>query len=201
MSPAVVRRLIVAIPLLALGSAPAADGVGQTAGFRAGVFEPPRTAPDFRLPGSNGSPVTLNQYRGRVVALTFGFTYCPSICPVTLANLARAFDELGPAAGDVRVVFVSVDPERDSPARLREYLSFFNPAFVGVTGTPSQLQAVQREYGISARKVTSKNEKLGYEVHHSTAIYLIDRAGKLRLLMPFGKPHGDLVHDIRLLLE
>jgi protein SCO1/2 len=194
------RGALLAALLTALVAVPA-PAAGQDGGFRGGVFDPPRAAPAFRLQGSTDEPITLGRYRGKVVALTFGFTYCPRICPVTLANLARAFETLGPAARDVQVVFVSVDPERDSPARMREYLGFFNPAFVGATGTPEELDAVQREYGITARKAVSENPKLGYEVHHSTFIYLIDRAGKLRLLMPFGKPPEDLVHDIRLLLK
>jgi protein SCO1/2 len=187
--------------LLLLFAVPAAEGAAQGPAFRAGVFDPPRAAPEFELPGSNGSPVTLGQYRGKVVALAFGFTYCPRICPVTLANLARVFETLGAAAAEVQVVFVSVDPERDTPQRMREYLSFFNPAFVGATGTPQQLAAVQREFGISAKKAVSQDEKLGYEVHHSSFVYLIDRDGRLRLLMPFGKTADDLAHDIGLLLK
>jgi protein SCO1/2 len=120
---------------------------------------------------------------------------------VTLANLSRAFEALGPAASGVQVVFVSVDPERDTPERMREFLDFFNPAFVGATGTPGQLEAVRREFGISAEKAVSQNQKLGYEVHHSSFVYLIDRQGRLRLLMPFGKTADDLVHDIGLLLK
>jgi protein SCO1/2 len=186
--------------LLALCAVAAARGA-QDAGFRAGAFDPPRAAPDFELPGSTGASVRLSQYRGKVVALAFGFTYCPRICPVTLANLARAFEALGTAASGAQVVFVSVDPERDTPARMREFLDFFNPAFVGVTGTPAQLEAVRREFGISAQKAVSQNAQLGYEVHHSSFVYLIDREGRLRLLMPFGKTADDLAHDIRLLLK
>ena len=188
-------------PLLVLLAVPPAAGAAEGATFRAGVFDPPRPAPEFELPGSNGSPVTLGKYRGKVVALAFGFTYCPRICPVTLANLARVFEKLGPAATDVQVLFVSVDPERDTPQRMHEYLSFFNPTFVGATGTPQQLEAVQREFGISARRAISEDRKLGYEVHHSSFVYLIDRDGRLRLLMPFGKTADDLAHDIGLLLK
>jgi protein SCO1/2 len=186
---------------LMLSCAAAAAGAAESVAFRAGVFDPPRAAPEFELPGSNGSPVKLSQYRGKVIALAFGFTHCPRICPVTLAHLSRVFEKLGPAASDVQVVFVSVDPERDTPQRLREYLSFFNPTFVGATGTPRQLEAVRRDFGISANKATSEIKNLGYEVHHSSFVYLIDREGKLRLLMPFGKSADDFTHDIALLLK
>lgn len=195
------NRALAIASLLALCSAAAAAGAEQSDGFRAGVFDPPRAAPEFDLQGSNGSPLRLSQYRGKVVALAFGFTYCPRICPVTLANLARVFEKLGPAASDVQVVFVSVDPERDTPQRMHEYLAFFNPTFMGATGTPQQLEAVRREFGISASKAISPDKKLGYEVHHSSFVYLIDRAGTLRLLMPFGKSADDLAHDISLLLK
>jgi protein SCO1/2 len=196
-----VKRTLATATLLALLSAAAVASAAQSAGFRAGVFDPPRAAPDFELPGSTGAPVRLSQYRGKVVALAFGFTYCPRICPVTLANLSRAFETLGTAAGGAQVVFVSVDPERDTPERMREFLDFFNPTFVGATGTPGQLEAVRREFGISAEKAVSQNAKLGYEVHHSSFVYLIDRQGRLRLLMPFGKTADDLAHDIGLLLK
>lgn len=195
------NRALATAALLGLFSAAAAAGAAQNAGFRAGVFDPPRAAPEFELQGSNGSALRLSQYRGKVVALAFGFTHCPRICPVTLANLARVFEKLGPAASDVQVVFVSVDPERDTPQRMREYLGFFNPTFMGATGTPPQLEAVRREFGISANKAISQDKKLGYEVHHSSFVYLIDRAGSLRLLMPFGKSADDLAHDISLLLK
>lgn len=195
------NRALATFSLLVLFSVPAAAGAAESDAFRAGLFDPPRAAPEFQLQGSNGSLVKLSQYRGKVVALAFGFTYCPRICPVTLANLARVFEKLGPAAGDVQVVFVSVDPERDTPQRMREYLSFFNPTFIGATGTPQQLEVVRREFGISANKASSQNKQLGYEVHHSSFVYLIDRAGSLRLLMPFGKSADDLAHDINLLLK
>jgi protein SCO1/2 len=190
-----------AIAALLLLSGVARAATQPAPAFRAGVFDPPRAAPEFELPGSTGSPVKLSQYRGKVIALAFGFTYCPRICPVTLANLAKTFEKLGPDASQVQVVFVSVDPERDTPARMHEFLDFFNPAFVGVTGTPKQLEAVRREFGISAEKVISQNKQLGYEVHHSSFVYLIDRQGRLRLLMPFGKSADDLAHDVALLLK
>src|SRR5688500_224881 len=147
-----VNRALATATFLALSCAAAAAGAAESAAFRAGIFDPPRAAPEFELPGSNGSAVKLSQYRGKVIALAFGFTHCPRICPVTMANLSRVFQKLGPAASDVQVVFVSVDPERDTPQRMREYLSFFNPTFVGATGTPQQLEAVRRDFGISAKR-------------------------------------------------
>ncbi len=170
-------------------------------GFKSGVFEPPREAPAFELDGSNGAKLTLQQFRGKVVILEFGFSLCPRICPKTLANVAQAFDLLGPAAADVQHIFVTVDPDRDSPERLREFLAFFNPTFLGATGTEEQLDAVQHAYGVIAVKEASTDKKQVYEVHHSSSIYLIDRQGMLRVLVPFGKAPDAIAHDLRILLQ
>jgi protein SCO1/2 len=152
------------------------------------------------LDGSDGSDISLREYHGKVVAIAFGFSHCPRVCPVTLAHLSEVAQKLGAAAKDLQVLFITVDPERDSPARLREFLDYFNPAFRGATGQPEKLSAVEKEYGVIAERVASQDAKLGYEVHHSSSIYLIDRAGKLRVLVPFGRPVQDLLHDIQELL-
>src|SRR4051812_26970666 len=112
------HALFVAAMLLpAVAQGDAASGGGA---FKKGTFDPPRAAPDFTLQGSNGAALTLHQYRGKVVALAFGFTHCARVCPFTLANLARVSQELGVAAQDFQVMFVTVDPERDSRERLRD---------------------------------------------------------------------------------
>jgi protein SCO1 len=196
-----VNRGLASISFLLLASAATVAHAGEGKGFKSGVFDPPRAAPDFSLSGSNGAPVSITQYRGKVVALAFGFTYCPRICPVTLANLAQVYEKLGPAASDVQVIFVSVDPDRDTPARMKEFLSFFNPAFVGATGTARELEALRDAYGVTAKRAVSEIKKLGYEVHHSTSVYLIDRKGNIRLLAPFGKSTDDILHDIKILLS
>jgi protein SCO1/2 len=188
-----------AMVLFILLRVPLVDAGGGA--FKSGVFDPPSAAPDFQLQGSNGAPIVLNKFRGKVVAVAFGFSYCQRVCPVTLANLSEVFKKLGAAATDVQVIFVSVDPDRDTPERLREFLQFFNPSFLGATGRKAQIDAVRQAYGVFANKVASDNKKLGYEVHHSSSIYLIDREGKLRVLVPFGRSPQDIVNDINLLLK
>jgi protein SCO1/2 len=180
-----------------------AEGDSAVAGpaFKNGTFDPPRAAPDFTLQGSNGAAVTLSQYRGKVVALAFGFTHCARVCPFTLANLARVSKELGDGAKDFQVVFVTVDPERDSRDRLRESLGGFNPSFVGATGAPAQLAALRQSYGVTIQRESAEDGSANYDVHHSSSIYLVDRQGKLRLLVPFGKAPDDILHDVRLLLK
>lgn len=187
-------------PLVALLVGVAGAGC-KSEGYRSGVFEPPREAPDFVLEGSHGAPIALRNYRGKVVALAFGFSHCPRICPVTLSRLAEVEKSLGNLASDLQVVFVTVDPERDTPGRLRDFLGFFDADFRGATGESAKLEALQHAYGVVADRVQSENKKLKYEVHHSTSVYLIDKQGVLRLLVPFGEPADDILHDVKRLLD
>lgn len=181
------------MPLLLATAAVAAPGPA----LKAGVFEPPRQAPAFALRGSDGTELTLARHRGKVVLLAFGFTHCAAVCPTTLATLAQARQALGPAAGAVQVVFVTVDPERDDAAQLKAYLAAFDASFVGGTGRSEVMAAMRRDYGIVADKVPMTG---GYAVDHTSSIFLIDRAGRLRAMMPFGREARDFVHDIKLLL-
>ena len=166
--------------------------------LKAGEFSPPREAPEISLRGSDGSELKLNRYRGKVVLMAFGFTYCTEVCPVTLATLAQARKKLGAAGNDLQVVYITVDPERDSAERMHAYLSGFDATFIGGTGKPEQLAAVQKAYGITARKVAVTG---GYVIDHSSSVYMIDRDGKLRAMMPYGHRADDYVHDVKLLLK
>jgi len=190
--------LRVASPLLALllGIA-AAVAAAPAPGFKAGVFEPPRQAPEFALRGSDGSELTLARYRGKVVLMSFGYTHCAAVCPVTLATLAEARKSLGLAADAVQVIFVTVDPERDDAARMKSYVAAFDASFVGATGAPDAMAAMRRNYGVTARRQPASD---GYVMDHSSSIYLIDRTGKLRAQMPYGHSAADFVHDVKLLL-
>lgn len=168
--------------------------------FRAGVFDPARAAPDFQLQGSNGAPVALSSYKGKIVVVAFGFSSCPTICPVTMAKLSQVWKDLGAESENVQTLFISVDPDRDTPERLRDFVTPFHPSFLGLTGTNEELAKVRKSYGIIASKVASKNKELGYEVHHSSSLHVIDREGKLRVLIPFGTTEADIVHDLKILL-
>ena len=161
------------------------------------MFEPPRQAPEFSLRGADGAELTLARYRGKVVAMSFGFTSCAAVCPVTLATLAEARRRLGESADAVQVIFVTVDPERDDAARMKTYLRSFDPSFVGGTGKAEALAAMRKAWGVTARKVATAD---GYVMDHSSSVYLIDRSGKLRALMPYGHGPEDFVHDLGLLL-
>ena len=191
------RRLLpcIALAFVAL-AAMAANAAGRTA-LKAGAFDPPAAAPEISLASSHGGTLSLARYRGRVVLLEFGFTNCPQVCPMTLATLAQARKRLGAQASKVQVLFVTVDPERDDAARLRAYLKGFDASFAGGTGTPAQLAAVRARYGATAQRKAVGD---GYTVGHSSSVYVIDTKGRLRGLMPYGRPADDYVHDVRALL-
>lgn len=210
--PAKVRRLILAatggVVLLAAAGAVAihtarppepssATARADKGKLIAGAFEPPHAAPDFTLTGSDGSTVSLARYRGKIVLMTFGFTYCAAVCPTTLATLAQARRRLGEQAEQVQVVFVTVDPARDEQEHLRRYLAAFDPSFVGATGSAGALADLRKSYGVTAAR---RGAGPDYAMDHTTSIFLIDRAGKLRAMMPFGHDAADFVHDIGLLL-
>jgi protein SCO1 len=166
--------------------------------LKAGVFDPPRLAPEFSLAGSDGHELKISHYRGKVVLLAFGFTSCTEVCPITLNTFAVTRRKLGPAAADVQVVYVTVDPGRDVPARLAKYLGSFDPSFVGGTGTEAQLATVRKDYGVSAEKKIIGDD---YAYAHSSFTYLIDRKGRIRALMPYGHSPDDYAHDLTILLK
>jgi protein SCO1/2 len=183
--------------LLSLLFAGVAVGADAPA-LKAGVFSPPRPAPDFSLQGSDGRALSLSRFKGKVVLLGFGFTSCPQVCPTTLATLAQARRKLGAAAADVQVLYVTVDPERDVAERMKNYLGAFDPTFVGGTGAAERLAAVRRDYGVFAEK---KPQGSSYTVAHSSFVFLIDRGGGLRALMPYAHGPDDYVHDLKMLLQ
>jgi protein SCO1/2 len=194
----------IAIPLL-LGAA-AAAGAAEPPRlsppadlFKAGVLSPALPAPEIKLQGSDGKPLSLERFRGKVVMLAFGFSSCGEVCPITLATLAGARKKLGGDAADVQVVYVTVDPERDDAARMKKFLGSFDATFVGGVGSRAEIDVAQQSYGISSSKKVYPDG--GYTIGHSSSIYLIDRAGRLRAVMPYGHSSDDFVHDLRILLR
>ncbi|MES2159867.1 MAG: SCO family protein [Pseudomonadota bacterium] len=173
----------------------------DTLGLKAGVFDPPRMAPDFTVRGSDGKELKLSQYRGKLVLLEFGYTSCVDVCPVSLGMLAEARRQMGAQASQLQVIYVTVDPERDTPERMRNYLRAFDPTFIGATGTPQQMARVRQDYGITATKKMIDGSKTDYTVGHSSYLYFVDRKGSLRALLPFGRTAADVVHDATLLLK
>lgn len=158
---------------------------------------------DFTLTDHTGQRRNLSDYRGKVVVVYFGYTHCPDVCPTTLAELAQALRELGPQAEQVQGVFVTVDPQRDTLPLLGQYVSAFDPRFVGLTGTPEQLAQAARQFKVIYRRQDGKAGAGGndYTIDHSAGSYLLDREGKLRVHVAYGSGSGTFAHDIKALLK
>jgi protein SCO1/2 len=192
------RRFLVPL-LLGIGAIANAAAPVASEPLKAGVLSPVMAAPTLRLTGSDGQPLTLERFRGKVVLLAFGFSNCGEVCPITLATLAGARRKLGADAAAVQVIYVTVDPERDDAAQMRKFLGSFDPTFIGGVGSRAEIDVAQKSFGISSsRKV---NVDGSYTIGHSSSIYLIDRAGGLRGVMPYGHPADDFVHDLKILLR
>lgn len=162
-------------------------------------LDEPRKAFDFRLQTAGAATVKLSDFRGKLVVLFFGYRSCPDVCPLTLANVERALAILGPAASDVQVIMVSVDPERDTPDAVAAYAQAFSPQFIGVTGSLEQLTEVARAYNIYFAKEESTSAS-DYLVTHSSTLTVIDQAGQIRLVWPFGVESSAIAADLNALL-
>lgn len=169
--------------------------------FRGTVLEPPNPAPELPLTDQFGRDFRLSDYRGKVVLLFFGFTHCPDICPTALGDLKRVMEKLGNNAEKVQVVFVSVDPERDTPNLMQRYLASFNPTFLGLNGDRAILEQAYKDYGVTVIRRDLPNSGLGYTIDHSGYIYAIDQVGNWRLLWAHGTPVDDIVSDVQALLR
>lgn len=160
-------------------------------------------APDFELYDRNGELFRLSDQRGKISLLFFGYSHCPDVCPATLAvyrELAKSLEQKN-RADDVRLVFITVDPERDTPERLQEYLPRYGEHVIGLTGTQEELEPVWDAYGVVTEKIEMPGSSLGYAVAHPSQIYLIDQNGLFRMIYPFGYSAQDIEHDILLMLR
>lgn len=169
--------------------------------FRGTVYDPPLPAPEIELTRDNGNSFRLSEKRGDIVLLFFGYTSCPDVCPTTLSELRRVVDELGEDAERVQVVYVTVDPKRDTAQKVQEYVSLFNPGFIGLSGSMDELGAVWSDYGVYREEEQMPNSATGYLVNHTARVYLIDQNGNLRLSYSYGTPTDDILHDLKILFK
>lgn len=167
----------------------------QPLAFRNTVLDGVKWGGDFELTAHSGQRLRSVDFRGKVQVLFFGYTHCPDICAPTLAKLAQLSKALGVDAGRVQVVFISVDPEHDSPAQLKKFLAAFDPAFIGLTGTADELGAIAADHMVFFKQV-----KAG-RVEHTGMLFVKDQKGRVRLLMKDSTPLDDMLHDLRLLLN
>jgi protein SCO1/2 len=160
-------------------------------------------AVDLALTDQHGEPFSLESQRGKVVVVYFGYTYCPDFCPTTMLDMMQVSDALGEDAGKFQLVMVSVDPARDTPERLDEYLEFYDPAFIGLSDTTGAdaLRDIQRGYGVMSAQQDSPEGSDGYLVDHSTSLFGIDPEGNLVLTWQYGAEPSDIAADIEHLLN
>lgn len=175
---------------------------GKPATFRGTTYaEPYPPAPVFSLSLVDGSTYTLNDLQGKIALVFFGYTSCPDVCPTTLAELNQALNRLNESdAARVQVVFITVDPGRDTPEKAQAYVNNFNSSFIGLSGTEEELTPVWSSYGVF-REVTEGTSAFGYLVNHTARVTLIDTVGNLRVSFGFDTPVDDIVHDLELILK
>jgi protein SCO1/2 len=156
-------------------------------------------AKGFSLTDHTGKPRTLADYKGKVAIVFFGYTQCPDVCPTTMAEMASVMQKLGPQADQVQVLFITLDPERDTPQLLASYVPAFDKRFVGLYGTPEQTAKTAKDFKVFYSKVPGK-EPGSYTIDHMAGSYVFDKDGRLRLFLRHGVTADSIVHDVRQLL-
>ena len=175
-------------------------GGSQAPSFRATDVTGADFGKDFLLPDFNGQQRRLADFQGKVVVVFFGYTHCPDVCPTTLAELASAEQKLGPLGKKVQVLFITADPERDTPEVLKQYVTAFNPAFLGLRGTPEETMRAAKDFKVVIQKVPGADPN-SYTVDHSAGCYIYDPEGRLRLYVSYGQSADVYSHDIAELLK
>lgn len=157
-------------------------------------------ARDFSLTDHNGQPRSIKDFAGKIVVMFFGYTQCPDVCPTSMAELAEVKKQLGKDGERLQGLFVTMDPERDTPAVLKEYMGNFDPTFLALYTTPAKLEALAKDYKVYFKKVEGKTAT-SYTMDHSAGSYVYDTQGKLRLYTRYGSGAPALAADIKLLLQ
>jgi protein SCO1/2 len=174
--------------------------LNQNYRYQGVVIEPPAQAADFTLTDQNGDPFRLSDQQGQLVLVFFGYTHCPDVCPITLSEFKKIKAMLGKKADQVRFVYITVDPERDSAERINTFLQNFDPTFIGLTGDRATLEPVWKAYGVYQQKQDT-GSAAGYLVDHSTRMYLIDSQGRWRINYPYGMEPAKIVQDLQHLMK
>ena len=187
--------------LLALLSAWILIACSSPPPFKAKPVPDSPVAPAFTLTDQYGTPRSLSDFKGKVVSLFFGFTHCPDIRPTHLARQAEVMRQLGPQADQVAVLFVTLDPERDTPAALKTYMDAFDPRFIALTGSTEETNKVAKQYKIFWQKTPLPDSALVYTIDHTTNSFVIDQTGRLRLTVPHEMSAADVAHDLKLMIE
>ncbi|MCA9858742.1 MAG: SCO family protein [Thermomicrobiales bacterium] len=169
--------------------------------FNGGEISPAAAAPALDLTDQNGESFSLSQENGNVSLIYFGYTTCPDLCPTTLIDFTTVKDELGEDGADVDFIMVTFDPERDTEERMKEYLNFFDPEFIGLRGDDAQTEQFLTNYGVTVNRVEYPESETGYLLDHTALIYVIDKEGRLRLTYPYGTDPLMIVEDVQHLVK
>ena len=185
------------------------------------LIDPAAPAAEIALTHANGEVVRLSDYRGKVVLIYFGYTNCPDYCPTTMVNMRDTMEELGDLADEVVFFFVTIDPENDSPERMDDYVTIFNPAFFGLSGSEEELAKIWKDYGVFREKEGEEEEvadSVDHDTHgadgeehelpsfggvqfaHTSILYVIDKDGGWRLTIPWGMDPSLVVQDLRIII-
>lgn len=192
-------RLLLPLPLAASAAMLLAACEPSRPAFNSVDITGASYAQDFALVDPTGKKRTLADYRGKVVVMFFGYTQCPDVCPTTMADLAQVKAKLGNAGNDLQVLFISLDPERDTPQLLAQYVPGFDPTFVGLSGSPDEIARTAKEYKVFFQRVPGRTPTT-YTIDHTAGSYVYDRQGKLRLFIKQGQSVEATVADLKRLL-
>jgi len=196
------RRLLItwaSLAALALAAGCGERAAGPAAPFKGVDITGADYGRELALPDVDGRVRTLADFKGKAVVVFFGFTHCPDVCPTTMAELADVKRQLGADGERLQAVFVTVDPERDTPEKLKGYMAAFDPSFVALRGTPAQTEALAKSFKAYYKKVPGADAD-SYTVDHTAGSYVFDPQGRLRLFVRYGQPVPDWVSDLRQLL-
>jgi protein SCO1/2 len=193
------RLFLAAFSALALAACDQIGGAAKPA-FRGVDLTGASYARQLSLPDQDGKPRSLADFKGKVVVVFFGYTQCPDVCPTTLAELAQVKKSLGADGERVQGVFVTVDPERDTPELLKPYMTSFDPSFVALRGNAEQLKDAAREFKVYYAKVPGKTPE-SYTMDHTAASFIFDTQGRVRVFARYGAGAQALADDIKLLLN
>jgi protein SCO1/2 len=187
------KAFFIALIAAVYASAASAGPDARPSGYRLALWPQHAASPNFKLVDFDGRPRTLADYRGRVLVIFFGFVRCPDACPAELFKLGLVMNQLGPTARHVQVLFVTLDPQRDTQALLKNYVTAFDPRFIGLSGTVTQIDQAASSFHVEYARVGVGAD---YTIDHSTSTFVLDATGRLRLVGAANTSIGDFAHDL-----
>jgi len=197
------RLYTVAISILLMITACSSTNSGQdyVSQLQGAVLNPPRVLENFSLMSTTGEEFTLSKHRGEVILIYFGYRACPDFCPTTFAELKRVYTDLNEPADQLKVVFVSIDPERDDLESLTYYTTAFHKDFIGLRSDDQELENLMNQFGVVAEKRILGESALAYLYDHTATLFLINPKGELEVQYLYGTPYRNIVNDVRLILD